>query len=183
MKTNKAVSASAYPFQKDEPILIDANVWLYLNPTSGNPSHHWIQKYSAVLASMLNLKAMILVDSVILSEYVNRSFRLEFSASGQQYADFKSFRKSALGISAAKTISTACKQILKIASPVDTIFSKANHPEIFGEIEAGGADFNDLVISETCREKGWKLLTNDLDFKKGGITVLTENPTLLKSCP
>jgi predicted nucleic acid-binding protein len=183
MKTNKAVSASTHPFQRDEPILIDANIWLYLNPSSGSPSPHWVQKYSSVLSNMLKCRALILVDSIILSEYVNRSFRLEFSAAGQHYGDFKSFRKSASGITFSKTISNACKQILKIASPVDTMFSKANHGEVFGEIEGGGADFNDLILSETCRENGWKLLTNDADFKKGGITILTENPALLKSCP
>jgi len=43
----------------------------------------------------------------------------------------------------------------------------------------GNSDFNDLVLVELCRSKGFMLVTDDGDFKGKGITVLTANRRLL----
>jgi hypothetical protein len=39
------------------------------------------------------------------------------------------------------------------------------------------------MLVETCRLRGWKLLTNDADMTLGGIELLTSNPKLLAACP
>ena len=75
------------------------------------------------------------------------------------------------------------RQILKLALPQDTLLSQNDIPAVLGETETGTLDFNDGVLVETCRLRGWKLLTNDGDMTIGGIEVLTTYRPLLRACP
>ena len=49
------------------------------------------------------------------------------------------------------------------------------------EYETGEYDFNDQVIRDLCKRKGWKLVTDDGDFDAQGIPVITANAGLLRS--
>ena len=53
MKRNKAYNAGTYIFQAGEHILVDANIWLYLQPPSAQPSPGFVWRYSAVLKRLL----------------------------------------------------------------------------------------------------------------------------------
>ena len=73
MKTkNKAHDAASYCFRADEYILVDANVWLYLQPPATQPTPWWAKAYSGVFSRMLLAKARPVVDALVLSEYLNR---------------------------------------------------------------------------------------------------------------
>ena len=54
--------------------------------------------------------------------------------------------------------------------------------DLLNEFAAGTFDFNDGVMLETCRLRGWKMLTDDGDMTKGGIEVLTANQRLISAC-
>jgi len=47
------------------------------------------------------------------------------------------------------------------------------------EFEKGNSDFNDQVLCEICKEKGFTLVTDDPDFSGSGVTILTANSRLL----
>lgn len=47
------------------------------------------------------------------------------------------------------------------------------------EYEKGNSDFNDQIFTEICRNNGWKLVTDDGDFKRCGVPLVTANKTLL----
>ncbi len=83
----------------------------------------------------------------------------------------------------AKCAVAEAKQILKLAASEDTLLSQVNVTDILTETEAGTLDFNDGILVEMCRLRGWKLLTNDADMQLGGIEVLTTNRKLLSACP
>lgn len=184
MKTkNKAIDAKCYAFQPGEPILVDANVWLYLHPPAAQPTSRWADSYSGAFARMLQVKAKPIVDALILSEYLNRYVRLEFNAFWKTtYPEFKKFRQSDDGAKVLQYAVEELTQILKIAAPRDTRLADMNFPALLLAVRSGSIDFNDGLLIQSCRQNGWKLLTNDGDMSQGGIEVLTANSRLLQAC-
>ena len=184
MKRNKAHHAISYAFQAGEEILVDANVWVFVQPPAAQPPPHFSKSYSAALKNLLAAGAQPIIEALVLSEYLNRYLRLEYDAMWRRaYPKFKDFRKSSDFAPLAQAAVADARQILKLALPQDTLLSQANIPAVLGETETGTLDFNDGVLVETCRLRGWKLLTNDGDMTIGGIEVLTTYPPLLRACP
>jgi predicted nucleic acid-binding protein len=183
MKKNKAHRAANYAFQKGEQILVDANIWLYLLPPPAQPTPRFASAYTGAFANLLTANAEPVIESLVLSEYLNRYLRLEYNAVWKgTYPIFKDFRNSGDFAPLARAAVTEAREILKLASPKDTLLSQGDIVGIMAETEAGTLDFNDGVLVETCRSAGWKLLTNDSDMTLGGIEVLTNHPGLLAAC-
>lgn len=180
---NKAHNVAAYAFKKEEPLLLDTNVWLYLYPPpSGRPSAQ-AKAYSAAFKNMLGAGARLVMDAMVLSEYLNVYCRIEWNALGAAKPDFKAFRKSAAFLPVGKGAATYAHAMLKICSRHDHPFAAADVTQLLADFEAGTNDCNDGLLAEACRLQGWKLVTNDSDFTTGGIEVLTSHPVLLKACP
>jgi hypothetical protein len=183
MIRNKAFHALKYDFKAGEPILIDANVWLYLLPPPGPPISAWASDYSAAFKRLLAAKAAPITDAIIISEYLNRYFRLEYDAGWKsQYSTFKKFRMSGDFKNLAEDAIDEAGQILKHSAIQNTPLKDLDLESILTETKAGTLDFNDAVIVESCRHHGWKLLTNDGDCCLGGIEVITTAPDLLRNC-
>lgn len=181
---NKALDARTYQFQPEEPILIDANVWLYLQPPAAQPTPNWAAAYSSAFSKLLHAKAQPVVDALVLSEYLNRYIRLEYDATWKTtYPKFKDFRKSADGTLILQSAVAEIGQILKSAAARDTQLACIDMAAVLGQVQTGMIDFNDGLLIENCRLNGWKLLTHDRDMTVGGIEVLTTNPHLLQACP
>jgi len=181
---NKAHDLSAYAFQKEEPFLLDANVWLYLFPAPSGSAAIFAPQYSAAFKSMLTAKVRLVMDAMVLSEYLNRYCRIEWSALHRATEpDFKRFRKSATFSSVGQGAATYARSMLKLCTCHDHPFASADVARVLTDFEAGSNDFNDGLLAETCRHHNWKLVTNDGDFTAGGIDVLTTNPKLLAACP
>ena len=184
MTRNKALDASTYAFHYGERVLVDANVWIYLQPPISKPAPRYAWRYSAAMKSLLVAGATPVIEALILSEYLNRYLRLEHEACWLGlYPRFKDFRSSTDFASAALAAVGDARNILKLASPEHTPLPDIDLPTILVETEAGTLDFNDGVLVETCRLRRWKLLTNDFDMSIGGIDILTTNPRLLAACP
>ena len=181
---NKALDASSYIFQAGESIMVDANVWLYLLPPAAQSTSSWTNSYSRVYGNMLTAKATPVVDALILSEYLNRYLRIEYSAYwAKTYKDFKGFRQSTGAINTLSNAVAELAQITRVAFVCDTPLSGIDLTALFGQIQSGKIDFNDGLLVENCKRNGWKLLTNDSDISTGGIEVLTTNTRLLRACP
>lgn len=183
MTKNKAHRASDYQFRGGEPILIDANVWLFLHPPAGDSGSAWAQDYSNAFKRLLTAKAQPVTDALVLSEYLNRYFRLEYDAGWkEEFPTFKAFRKSPRFAMVASDAVAEVRQIIKTAKLHDTPSSNLSIEDIFAGTESGTLDFNDAILVESCRHYGWKLLTNDEDCSIGGIEVITALPALLRAC-
>ena len=92
---NKAYNLALYRFQPNEEILIDANIWLYLFPPPQNPRHNLARIYSAGFANLCRAKAQLVIDPLIMSEYLNRYCRMEWNVRFQvRYSEYKDFRRS-----------------------------------------------------------------------------------------
>ena len=183
MTKNNAHQVSKYIYTKDEVILIDANIWLYLFPAPSGGNNKLTRTYSAAFKVMLSSGVRLAINSLILSEYLNRYCRIEWSALHKTtYSDFKNFRRSSDYSSVGSQASAFASDILKYCFPCDDGFASADVKKILQCFESGEADFNDGIIVDSCRRQGWKLLTHDGDFVHGGIEVLTENQKLIASC-
>ena len=189
MTKNKVHDAALYPFQNGEPILVDANVWIYFQPPTSQPPPADVLIYGTVLKNALAAKAKPLIDLMILSEYIYRCCRIEMGALRRmnpalpkKYSDLHKFRKTPEFPAVAATISDNAKEILRLCELQKSEIAPADVDELLTQFPAGAFDFNDGVIVNACRQRGWKLLTHDEEIDTGGIDVLTANPRLLKAC-
>lgn len=183
MMKNKAYNLTGYTFVKDDVLLLDANIWLYLFPAPSNSTNSFIKNYSAAFKNIRIAKATIVINSLILSEYLNRYCRIEYEALHKvTYSNFKKFRQSSDYQLVGQQAATYAKAILKFCAREDDGFSVVNMGQIMNDFETGIVDFNDGLIADSCLRNGWKLVTHDGDFTDGGIEVLTTNSKLLRAC-
>jgi hypothetical protein len=190
MIKNRAHHAARYIFRPGERILVDANIWLFLQPPAAQPPPRYATSYSTALKNLLTAKAEPLIDALILSEYLNRFWQLEWRAwkainptIAPQFPTPKDFRKSAHFTPIGADAVANAKGILRLCQVKETPMHLADLNAMFAEFSAGTFDLNDGMIIENCRLSGWKLLTDDGDMTKGGIEVLTTNPKLINACP
>lgn len=180
---NKAHDLSTYTFSSGESLLLDANVWLFLFPAPSGRSSSQAANYTTAFKNMLMASASLVMDVLVLSEYLNRYCRIEWSALHKSaYPDFKRFRLSPDYAAVGQGAALFARKILKLCTRHDHPFSASDVARVLTDFESGTCDFNDGLFVETCRQNGWKFVTNDGDFTTGGIEVLTSNPKLLSAC-
>lgn len=181
--TTQVIDALRYGFSDRDRILIDANVWLYLfGPKPPNSAA--ARSYSAVFKALQGTKALVFLDVLVLSEFVNRFARDEHQVAVRSgvpvSSNFKIFRDSSDFVPIAQAIARSVALIGKFAQPIDHPLTAFNLPALISEFEKGSRDLNDQLLAETCKKNGLALLSNDADLSHTGILVLTTNPGLLK---
>lgn len=181
---NKAHDLSNYTFSAGEPILIDANIWLYLfPPPSGNSQTTFVTKYSKHFARLLQDGAKPILDPFVLSEYLNCYCRIEWKGKFKKnYEEFKLFRTSTDFATVGQTAALFAHKILTMCDRHAMPSNQLNIQHALADFAAGNIDFNDAILTDICKTQGYKLLTNDADFLSGGIEILTTNPKLLSAC-
>ena len=97
---NTVHDLSDYAFRKDDVLLLDTNVWLYLNPAPSDNSpaaSSLSRQYSEAFKAMLSARVLLIMDALVLGEYLNRYCRIEWNAlHKKEYCQFKTFRKSSM---------------------------------------------------------------------------------------
>lgn len=180
---NKASKIANYHFMEGEEFLLDANVWLYLFPAPSSAEHYATRVYSAAFKFMKDARSKILINALVLSEYLNRYCRIEWKAMyAEKYSDYKSFRQSSDYNEIGESATAFAKIILKNSIRVNDNFDQCDASKIISEFEAGRLDFNDSLLTDVCSRKSWKLITHDGDFSEGGIEILTANARLMAAC-
>lgn len=177
---NKAYDLRIYSFKPGDEILVDANIWLYLFPAPMNAQSPFVVNYSNGFSRMIREGAKPVLDPIVMSEYLNRYCRIEWAGQYKAvYPDFKSFRKSPDFQQVAAVAAYFARRILAMCMVHPTPISSLNIDKAIDDFESGNLDFNDAVLTDICRQRNFKLLTNDADFQAGGIEVITTNPRLL----
>lgn len=183
---NKAFNALSYSYSASDKVLFDANILVSLFSGLEPPGSVPVRHYSQVLKSIRQSGAVIVLDVLVLSEFVNVCARKYYDlaiSQGGAWQSRKSYRQSAEFKMVAQTIARAAQQIVKLARRLDHPFSAWPIEDILSEYATGAWDVNDQFIIRLCRHEQALLLTNDTDFTIGGITVLTTHPKLLAACP
>lgn len=179
---SKSVDIIGYPFSAADKLLFDANIWLYIYGPQGNPNDPKISTYSRAFNNAIKANSHLLVDVLIVSEFINRFARMEYYIYYPTKAprpEFKQYRNSPAFIPVAKAIIDALRKILKYASRIDNNFSGVDIDALMNEYENGGHDFNDQILIRLCQSHNLKLVTHDSDFKGKNVDILTSNPMIL----
>jgi predicted nucleic acid-binding protein len=162
-------------------LFFDANVLLYLFAPIANNSNQWaINAYSRIFNHCLKSSVLTCVDVFVISEFINRSFRIEYEKylkiNGKDRSfSFKAFRSTTEGLDIAKDIDDLMKgTVLRRFDVVGKAFDKAD----ILAINLINSDFNDELIIRTCKEHQCVLVTNDADFSGADIDILSANNKL-----
>lgn len=179
MPTN-IYQVDSYEFAESDTLFVDTNIWLYVYAPQA-PNDWRTRIYSRSLANILTAKSRIFIDTLVLSEFINRYARLAynlFKAAGSTIS-FKEYRQSAQFKPHAIEIEASVRRILKQCQRTESGFSDCDINSLLAKYGEGNSDFNDQLMVELCKNKGFKLITHDSDFRDCGITVLTANNRLL----
>jgi predicted nucleic acid-binding protein len=182
---NKAIDAMQYQFSATDRVVFDANVLVSLFSGLEPPGSTPVRKYSRVLKEIRQAGAQMLLDVLVMSEFINvcvRKHRDLAIAQGAVWTSLKDFRKSPQFSPIANDIARTARQIVALCTRIDHPFSQWAIKDLLSDYAAGQSDFNDQLVVELCRKENALLLTNDTDFTQGGITVLTTHPKLLAAC-
>lgn len=183
MKMHKIFDIEKYSPAEGERFLFDTNIWMYIFCPIGNYKKHIVGQYSSFLKKVIGTKAEIIINLLILSEFINSYLRLEFEIFKMRNpdAEFKrDFRKNSSYKRITHDISSAVKNILKISKGVDDKFSSIDIGSIISEFEKQNLDFNDLYYQGFCQIEKVKIVTNDKDFRHADNEIITGNPKILE---
>lgn len=173
-------------FTASDTVLFDANIWLFLRRPEFARSREWEKRataiYTAAVRDLLAANATIVLDVLVLSEYLNRFCRAEMWALRRTFRNFKEIRKSPHFRSVGLRAAGHAKEILRIAECREHDFESKTVEGAIGRLAGGESDFNDEMLIEACRRNRWKMVTHDGDFEYGGIEVLTANRRLIERC-
>jgi len=175
---------SAFRFAVGDRLFFDTNIWFYLFPVVGMSQSQASAIYTRSFKNILQAKSTIYIDQIVLSEYINRFAKIKydiFKGTTGQEISFKDFRNSSGFDPIAETISLFSGRILRLCTRIDCPFVKIDIHRIMSEFSSEKKDFNDQIISEVCKADNLKLVTNDGDFDKYTLDILTCNPELLRS--
>ena len=174
--TSQRYGIATYPFDASVTYFIDTNVWfLVYGPAS--PTDRRVPLYSDAVKRLRSSGAAVLIDAVVVSEFVNAWTRFGFHRRGGR--DFKVYRESDAFKPVAQEIAIALRSILKFATRIQTPFANLDLNPVLDDFERGGADFNDLLIVETCQSRSCILITDDRDMKTAPVPIVTANALIL----
>lgn len=179
----KIFDIEQYSPDKGERFMFDTNIWMYIFCPIGNYKMHIVRQYSSFLKKVKDTEAEIIINLLILSEFINSYLRLEFEIfkKSNPGAEFKrDFKKNASYKGTIHNISLAVKNILKISKKVDDKFSSIDIENIISEFEKQNSDFNDLYYQCFCQIEKVKIVTDDRDFKFTDNEIITGNPRILE---
>lgn len=172
--SDKAVAVRDYIFKPEDRLLLDANILLFLYGP-GSPKDSRVRDYSRAYKSMLDANSQIYVDVLVVSEFINRYARIKCGPK----RNFKRFRQSEAFEPVADAITDATRRILKHCKRIRNGFETLQINLLLDEYAQGKSDFNNQVIASICKRERLKLVTDDGDFSRKGIRVLTANRNLL----
>jgi predicted nucleic acid-binding protein len=179
MPTN-VYRVDSYEFAESDELFMDTNIWFYVYAPQ-SPDDRRTRAYSKALAKILTVRSRIFIDAMVLSEFINSYSRLAynlFKPAGSTI-NFKEYRQSPDFKPIAKDIESSVRRILKHCQRTESGFSDCDIDSLLSKYGEGNSDFNDQLMVELCKSKGFKLITHDRDFKDCGVTVLTANKRLL----
>ncbi|HWF59760.1 MAG TPA: hypothetical protein VN666_05555 [Nitrospira sp.] len=131
-----------YRFIPSDKLLLDANVWLFIYSPQYRPTDRRAKVYSTALKRMLEARSTILMDAMVLSEFVNVLTRLAYNSlpAEQRPSDFKTFRRSSSFKTTAASIADSCARILQVVTRIESGFTSCDPADLIRRYQAGRSD-------------------------------------------
>lgn len=171
-------SVEGYRFTSDDRLLLDTNIWLFVYGPQ-KPNSQRVATYSQAFANIQAAKSRIYIDVLILSEFVNTYARIRWNLLGNPGHKFKQFRNSRAFKPIAQDIAADARRVLSHCRRVEDGFDALDSDGLITKYAEGDSDFNDQVLADLCQRQRLILVTDDGDFRKQGIPVVTANQRLL----
>ncbi len=175
---NEVSDVAYYQFTAHDRLFLDTNVWLYVygpNP----PKDKRVADYSDALSRILKSGCSIYVDVLITSEFINTFSRMCWRQIPNSNPNFKDFRKSVSYRTVAIEIANCVNTVLNQCTLIESNFSSLDVAKVTSDFSTRRPDFNDQVFELLCKQEDLTLLTDDGDFAKRGLTILTANKRML----
>lgn len=157
-------------------VFFDANVYLYVFWPTGN-NYHTVH-YSRLYKNCIQHKIPIAIDFIVLSEVINRAFRIEYTkylgkkSLSSEACYFKQYRDSSDGLQAQNDIYDIVKKSL---APFIICGKEYSKEDVFSFMTVDKLDFNDKAIASLCLANGFVLATNDQDFSRQDLPIISAN--------
>lgn len=182
MRKSKVFINDFSPSQNDS-ITFDTNVLIkLLYPVDYSGAY---EAYSTLYDEILKSKAMLIVSSIQISEFVNRCIRMQFDLYKKENndleLDFKSDYRNTNDYNESMNaiLDIVRYDILKNFTVLDDGFSKMNLDKLF--LYGFSYDFNDAFLVEFAKINNAILVTHDSDFGNFNtkVKMVTANRKLL----
>lgn len=168
-----------------DEFFFDTNIWFFLFGPIANYQRSKQKVYSNFLRNIQSSRATIIINSMVISEYINTCLRINFNVWERtekpipQYPytkiDFKrDYRGTKHCKDALKDIKFQVEDILRLTEKSPDDF---NAIDIASLVENTASDFNDSYHVEFCKLNNFKIVTDDKDIieTKTDIVVITAN--------
>lgn len=162
-----------YTIKEDDKFFFDTNIWMYLHCGIGNYNPKVVEDYSDFYQKVKTANNPILTSTLLLSEFVNAYSRLEFNIIKNQdgLTDFKKdFRDTVDYKHIFDHINLLTqKKLLGGSTKIQDEFDKFEEDSFFNNPNT--YDFNDEYYSYLAEKSGFKIVTNDRDFKNSNYDI------------
>jgi len=161
--------SSIYKIDKKDKVFIDTNILIFLfSPDFVSSREYQVEKYSKILELLIVNNNELYINSLVISEFINRCLRIDFEKNFQDNNRTKNFkrdyRNSDSYVKTLRIIKKEIKKFLKLN--VKQIHDSFDKIDILEELEhLDKLDFNDLMIVKSIETYGLKLLSDDGDFR------------------
>lgn len=163
----------------------DTNIWYNIYGIASYDNEPKRVAYENLLNSIYRKKVDIYIDSLVISEFINRymihTMRLYMGENNieEKEADYKKrYRKTDDCATCLKDVSDTIMKILRNAKFVPTSVS-LDINEIIDYFSKNRCDINDLLIDDLCERNDYWLITDDADFSFSSSKIVTYNNKLL----
>jgi len=193
-KPQLTVNAEVIDITKDQPLptdkfLVDTNVWYwmtYSRASLAGAMNYQVSHYPQYTSNALSAGSEIFQSGLSLAELshvVEKVEREMFEKANTTKVSTKVFRHNypAERLKVSTEIESMCKQVLSIASPVDTLINEDFSKTAISRVSKDLVDGYDLFMLETMDNKGLtQIITDDGDFATvTGIQVFTANKNVI----
>lgn len=162
-------------------ILFDTNIWIAIDGNDPRPHH---VNYSNYLGEVLKSDNKLVTNDYIISEYFNRSFKIQYQIQYKNepdpWAQYKSRRKAGTLKNLLEEVRDICHDILTDCDFDSAITSNCPMDQHVTETAVGILDMSDIIIREHCSRNGYVLVSDDSDFCDCGLDLVTSNPYVLR---
>lgn len=161
--------SSLYEVSPEDKVFVDANVLIFLfSPDFVFSEDYQVDKYSKIYQLLLENECKLFVNSLVISEYINKCLRIDFKRNVQTKDNTKLFKDDYRNSQRYKdTLSIILKELKKFLSfNVIQLNDGFSGFDVFAHYEENiESDFNDMIIAKNVIENDLFLLSDDGDFR------------------
>ena len=164
-----------YNAKSGDVLFFDTNVWMLIFSSQMAGSRQDAQeKYSTLLKDILSVGGSIFINSLILSEYINASLRIEFDRWKRKdeniaNSDYKKyFRQSKEYSNTLRVVCNELQDILSITLKKNDDFNTFSLDQIY---VGNSLDFNDAYYIWYCHNNNIIFVSDDHDISSTPIEV------------